>query len=169
MDTIKILSKLKKEENLNRDHKVLLLLLSEQYHNPSNKLTLTPTELENVGLYGIRAIHKTLKDLIIFGYVDNMKGNYQITPKFQYLLSSIDYKQYREQEDITDITGYSESSIEKFLEDKLITNTSKSNLMNDLKITSNQFKTIEHHFKDIWGDIDGKEHFKQYKDYVVEN
>lgn len=162
MNIIKLLSKLKGEEYLNRDHKIILCLLNEQFYSPSEKNSLTPTQIESMGLYGVRKIHSTLKDLVEWKLVDNMKGNYQITPKFQYLLGSISYKQMTEEDDVYDITGYTQSKLEKFLDGLPIINSYKDSLLKDLTITSNQNKTILHHFKLWFGDEESHKRFNEF-------
>ena len=166
MDAITFFTKLKEQEQvLNRDHKIILLLLWEQSIKPTDKNTLTPSELGGVGLYGKRTIQNTLKDLHSYGLVDKVKGNYQITPKFQYQLGKISYKKMKQDEDITDITGYTQGIIEKYIGDLIITNTQKQKLLNDLKVSSNQHKTILHHFKIWFEDVEGHKHFNAFREY----
>ena len=165
MDTIKVLSKLNEEAYLNRDHKIILLLLWEQFINIEEKKNMSPKEIEDIGLYKISKIHTTLKDLNGFGLVDNMKGKYQITPKFQYLLGKITYKAMKVEDGIGENITHTINFINEYLEDKPLTRTQRSNLLNDLKITSNSNKTILHYFKEWFGDIEGHKYFNEYKQY----
>ena len=167
MNTIKILSKLKNEEYLNRDHKIVLLILWDQFLCPDEKNSMSPSEIEKLGLYKSTKLQTTLKELVKMEFVDNMKGKYQITPKFQFMLGKMSYTQYKQDEEVSDVTGYTLSKIDEFLDEQVfMTRTMKHELNKALKVTSNQNKTIFSYFTQWYGDVDGHKKFNELNEYL---
>ncbi len=166
MNTIKILSKLKKEEYLNRDHKIVLLILWDQLLSPDEKNSMSPKEIEVLGLYKSSKLQTTLKELVEMDFLDNTKGRYQITPKFQWLLGNITYREYKEDENIDDIKEYSINKINEYLEGELITNTMKNELNHSLKISSNQNKTLLSYFKEWFSEEEAHKKFNELNEYI---
>lgn len=166
MNSVKILSKLKNEQYLNRDHKIVLVILWDQFLSPDLKKCMSPNEIKELGLYKSSKLQLTLKELCDMDLVYNTKGKYQITPKFQFLLGNLTYDQYRNIEDVSDIMNYTGSKTHQYLDDQLITISQKNELLNALKITSNQDKTIFAYFTEWFGQVDGHKKFNELKEYL---
>jgi len=166
MNTIKILSKLKNVEYLNRDHKIVLLILWDQLLSPNEKSSMSPKEIEMLGLYKSSKLQTTLKELVNMNFLDNTKGRYQITEMFLWVLGSITYTEYKEDDDINNIQNYTINKINEYLNGQLITNTMKNELNNSLKISSNQNKTILSYFREWFSEEEAHKKFNELNEYI---
>ena len=166
MNTIKILSKLKNVEYLNRDHKIVLLILWDQLLSTNEKSSMSPKEIEMLGLYKSSKLQTTLKELVNMNFLDNTKGRYQITEMFLWVLGSITYTEYKEDDDINNIQNYTINKINEYLNGQLITNTMKNELNNSLKISSNQNKTILSYFREWFSEEEAHKKFNELNEYI---
>lgn len=160
MDSIRLLKKMSYITELNRDHKIVLLLLYDRYYSPSENKTMTPNELTSIDLYKISSVKSTLKELSDMGYVENILGHYQISNDLLYKMGTITFKIFEKEKTITDIIDFSITKLQRFLDEEPILQSQKQKLFSDLKITSNQNKTILFYFKEWFVDSD-----KKYNEY----
>jgi len=167
MNVNKLINKMNKLQELNRDDKIILCILYDEYFNPNEKKTMTPNEITSMGLYKSSSVKKTLKQLLNYGYVENVCGNYQVSTDFLYKLGDIQFKQYEEQKSMIDMLDFTKTTLERFLENKLVTRTEKEKLFDDLKETGNKNQTILYHFKKIF--IDGDKKFNDYYSSLENN